>query len=146
LRTARDVGNEALHDRKALRGRTRSWIKRWLAKVFSVRGGGLYAVGYIVCFVFFEIQMVVGEIVESSGVADFVKSQVGEFFFRFFTETIVNMVRSFIWPVYVVALYPPYGAIGLGLAFWLFPIYLKKPIENWLMDGAQPAEEKAAQD
>jgi hypothetical protein len=27
---------------------------------------------------------------------------------------------------------PPYGAIALGVAFWLFPIYVKKHIEAWL--------------
>lgn len=105
-----------------------------------MRGGGLYAVGYIVCFVYFEIQMFLGEIVDSSGVVDFFRSQIAEFLFRFFTETIANMVKAFIWPVYVVGINPPYGPIALGLAFWLFPIYLEKPIERWLF-GAELARD-----
>jgi hypothetical protein len=43
------------------------------------------------------------------------------------------------WPVYVAILWPPAGAIALGLAFVLFPRYLKKPIERWLFHD-QPRE------
>ena len=139
LRTVRDVSREAATDPKGIPRRTGSWFKRWLGELWKLRGGGLYAVGYIVCFIYFEIQMFVGEIAESSGVADFFRSQISEFLFRFFTETIVNMVKAFIWPVYMVGINPPYGAIALGLAFWLFPIYLKKPIERWLF-GAELAQ------
>jgi hypothetical protein len=39
------------------------------------------------------------------------------------------------WPVKIVSFAPPWGAIGLGLAFVFFPMYLKKPIEGWLFDG-----------
>ncbi len=132
LRTVRDVGREAATDPKGIPRRTGGWFKRWMGKVWKVRGGGLYAVGYIVCFVYFEIEMFVGEIAGSSGVVDFFRSQLGEFFFRFFTETIQNMIKAFIWPVYVVGINPPYGPIALGLAFWLFPMTLKKPIARWL--------------
>ncbi len=141
LRNIGEAGRESVANPKSIPGRTGSWFKRWLGKVWKVRGGGLYAVGYIVCFVYFEIQMFVGEVAESSGVADFFRSQIGEFFFRFFTETIANMVKAFIWPAYVIGIDPVYGGIALGLAFWLFPVYLKKPIERWLF-GEELAPEK----
>ena len=44
------------------------------------------------------------------------------------------------WPVEIVSFAPPWGAIGLGLAFWLFPNYLKKPIEGWLFDEEPVAD------
>ena len=144
LRNISEAGRESVKNPKSIPGRTGSWFKRWLGKVWKVRGGGLYAVGYIVCFVYFEIQMFVGEVAESSGVVDFFRSQIGEMLFRFFTETIVNMVKAFIWPVYVVGINPPYGPIALGLAFWLFPKYLKKPIERWLFGAELARNEKAA--
>ncbi len=144
LRTVRDVSRDAAADPKGIPRRTGSWFKRWLGKVWKIRGGGLYAVGYIVCFIYFEIQMFFGEVAESSGVVDFFRSQIAEILFRFFTETIVNMVKAFIWPVYVVGINPPYGAIALGLAFWLFPKYLKKPIERWLFGGELAPDEEAA--
>ena len=34
--------------------------------------------------------------------------------------------------MFVVQIAQPWGAIGLGVAFWLFPIYVKKHIEVWL--------------
>ena len=44
------------------------------------------------------------------------------------------MIKAFMWPVYIVQLYRPFGPIALGLAFIVFPKYLKKPIEKWLFD------------
>ena len=44
------------------------------------------------------------------------------------------------WPVSIIQFAQPWGLIGLGLAFWLFPIYLKKPIEQWLFRGDSPTE------
>ena len=36
------------------------------------------------------------------------------------------------WPVYIVQWQPPFGAIGLGVAYMLFAKYFKKPITDWL--------------
>ena len=63
----------------------------------------------------------------------------------FVIDSFKNTVQAFMWPAFVAQFMPPFGAIGLGLAFWLFPIYLKKPIENWMFDG-QPPPPKPAKD
>ena len=97
-----------------------------------MRGGGLYAFGYALTFLYFEARTLVGEISESTGVQDFFRTQMAEFILRFATDTIANMVKAFMWPVYVVQLHPMYGGIALALAFILFPRFLKKPIEGWL--------------
>lgn len=97
-----------------------------------MRGGGLYAVGYALTFLYFEVISIFGDILESSSIEDFFRNQIFEFIVRFAGETIQNMVAAFMWPVYVVRLDPLWGGIALGLAFWLFPITLKKPIEAWL--------------
>jgi hypothetical protein len=97
-----------------------------------VRGGGLYAVGYILTFLFFEARTVVEEISKSTGLVDFLSDQLLGFVLRFATDSLVNMVRALIWPAYVVDLYPPYGIIALVIAFIAFPKYLKKPIEKLL--------------
>ena len=47
---------------------------------------------------------------------------------QFVVDTMVNFVRALLWPMYIVMLWPPAGAIGLAVAFVLFPRYLKKPI------------------
>jgi len=103
-------------------------------KVWDVRGGGLYAVGYILSFLFFEARTVVEEISESTGLGDFLRDQLLGFVLRFATDSLANMVRALIWPAYVVDLYPRYGIIALVIAFIAFPKYLKKPIEKALFD------------
>jgi hypothetical protein len=98
-----------------------------------VRGGGLYAVGFAARFIFLEVRTLVSEIAESSSVGEFLSEQLIEFVFRFAMDSIMNTVEALIWPVYVIELSPPFGAIGLGIAFLVFTNYLKKPIERWLL-------------
>jgi len=45
------------------------WFRTWFAKVWHVRGGGLYSVGFASTFIFFEIRTIVSEFAESSGIA-----------------------------------------------------------------------------
>ncbi len=97
----------------------------------------MYAVGYILAFLFFEARTVVEEIAGSSGIVDFLTNQLFEFALRFVIGSFENMIKAFMWPVYIVRLYSPFGAIALGLAFVVFPKYLKKPIEKWLFDESE---------
>ena len=92
----------------------------------------MYAVGYILTFLFFEAKTLVEEISQATGIGDFLSNQLIEFVTRFAIDSLQNMIQAFMWPVYIVELFPPYGAIALGLAFFAFPKYLKKPIEKWL--------------
>ena len=109
-------------------------MRRWFRKVWDVRGGGLYAAGYIIAFLWFEVSTLAGEIAGASGVGDFFSNQLTDFILRFAIDSIMNMVHAFMWPVYIIQWQPAYGGIILGMAFWLFPIYLKKPIEKLLFD------------
>lgn len=71
-----------------------------------MRGGGLYAVGYALTFLYFEVTSILGDIAGASSVDDFFRNQVFEFVARFAGETMQNMVSAFMWPVYVVRLDP----------------------------------------
>ena len=105
-------------------------------KVWNVRGGGLYAVGWAATFVYLEVTTVLSEIIEAEGIVDFFTSQIVEFFVRFMGESISNMIQAFMWPVAIVQWKMPVGAILLGLAFAIFPIYVKPHITAWLFpDG-----------
>ena len=64
------------------------------------------------------------------------------FFLNFIIDSFQNTIQAFIWPAKIAQLAPPFGAISLGLAFWLFPIYVKKHIESWMF--ADDAEKPAA--
>ena len=117
------------------------WFRRWFAKVWKVRGGGLYACGYAITFITLEVTTIVGEFAESDSIGNFLSEQLVEFIFRFATDSIVNLVKALMWPVYIVQWQPPIGAIGLGLAVFAFPRYLKKPITKWLFpDADEPSQ------
>jgi hypothetical protein len=107
--------------------------RRWLAKVWLAYGGGLYAVGYATTFLYLEARSIIESIAESSGLVDFLTSEIFEFFFRFLGDSISNMVHAFIWFLPFFELRPPLGFILLGLGFWLFDIYLRKPVGDWLL-------------
>jgi len=127
-----ELGSDIVNRPGVLPGKANSWLRTWFGKVWKVRGGGLYAVGYAVTFAYLEVTTIVSEFAESESLADFFTEQLFEFVIRFATDSLVNLVKALVWPVYLIELAPPYGAIGLGLAFVAFPMLLKKPIERWL--------------
>ena len=71
------------------------------------------------------------------GIGAVFSGQAIEFAVSFIIDSFKNTLASFMWPVYVVQLAPPWGAIGLGVAFFGFSSYLKKPIEGWLFADVQ---------
>lgn len=116
------------------------WQRRWLAKIWLTYGGGLYAVGYAVTFLYLEARTLLDEIVSSSGIVDFVVSHLLEFVFRFAFDSISNMVQALIWFLPVLGFRSPLGIILLGIGFYVFDIYLRKPVGDWLLreDGETP--------
>lgn len=117
-------------------------FRAWLAKVWNVRGGGLYAVGWAATFVYLEVTTVLGEIVEAEGIVDFFTNQIAEFLMRFMGDSIANMIQAFMWPVAIVQWQPPVGAIALGAAFVVFPTYIKPHITAWLFPDGEDTEPK----
>lgn len=127
-----EIGDDLVNRPGVLPGKAHGWFRTWFAKVWKVRGGGLYAVGYALTFAYLEIRSMVSEITEAEGVVDFFTGQIIEFFIRFLSESLMNMIQAFLWPVSLIEVWPPFGAIALGLMFLAFPLVLKKPIERWL--------------
>ena len=92
----------------------------------------MYAVGYILTFLFFEAKTIIDEIADSTGLGDFLSEQLVGFLFRFIVGSFENMIKALMWPVYIIQINLIYGGIALGLAFAIFPKYLKKPLEKKL--------------
>jgi len=116
-----------------LPGKAHGWFRQWFRKVWDVRGGGLYAVGFAAAFLFFEInEIFFDDIPQFVAMSSVFSSELIGFGIEVIVDTFVNFVRALMWPVYFATLWPPVGAIALGMAFWLFPKYLKNPIERWL--------------
>jgi hypothetical protein len=142
VQSVADFGRTAVTDPSAIPGQAHGFFRRWLRKIWDVRGGGLYAVGYALTFVWFEATTLIGEIVGAESIGSFFSDQLFEFFIRFASDSIGNMVKAFMWPFYVVQLHAPFGAFALALAFALFPKFLKPVIERWLFADDKEAPEK----
>ncbi len=115
------------------------WFRNWFRKIWDVRGGGLYAVGFAATFLYLEVLDLADDVM---GIGALFDGQVIAFIVDFFVDSLMNTIASFMWPVNIVQWAPPWGAIALGVAFWLFPIYAKPIIETWLFDGEAQEEEE----
>jgi len=109
--------------------------------VWDVRGGGLYACGFAATFLWLEAGSFIEDFKQIHLLFD---GEVIGFILNFIIDSFQNTIAAFIWPLEIIELAPPFGAIGLGLAFWLFPTYVKKHIETWLFDSHCRSGPKAA--
>lgn len=126
---------------RVLPEKSHGWFRSWFRKVWKLRGGGLYALGFALAFVYFEAGSLSDDIL---GIGSLFNGQALDFVIQLVIDSFTNTIKAFMWPVYVVALAPPWGAISLGLAFVGFTRYLKAPIERWLF-GDAPAKESDSQ-
>ena len=94
-----------------------------------MRGGGLYACGFAITFVILETGSIIDDVKD---IGLLFNGEVVAFFLNFIIDSFQNTWKAFAWPMFVAKFASPWGAIGLGLAFWLFPTYVKKHVEAWL--------------
>jgi hypothetical protein len=114
-------------------------FRTWFRKVWEVRGGGLFACGFAAAFVIFEIGSLADDI---TGIGAVFNGEVISFMLGFIIDSFMNTFYALIWPVYVLQWAPPWGAIALGIAYWLFPTFVKPHIEGWLFDGESAQAEE----
>ncbi|MFQ5982421.1 MAG: hypothetical protein ACE5KS_03510 [Woeseiaceae bacterium] len=126
------LGQTLVKEPKAFPKKTVHTVRPWFRKVWKARGGGLYACGFVVTFVYLEIATIVDEVLSSDGVVDFFTAQLFEFVFRFFGESFQNMIQAFIWPVPIVTYSPPWGVAILVAMYLVFTYLIKAPLEKWL--------------
>jgi hypothetical protein len=63
-----------------------------------------------------------------------------DFFLNFIIDSFKNTMQAFIWPVIFMQFAPPWGFVGLGILFTLFPIFVKHRIEAWLFADEELAK------
>ncbi len=107
-------------------------LKRAFRAVWSARGGGLYACGFFVAFIWLEITTFFGEVLGADSVGGFVTEQLVEIFVRFTVESFKNTVIALLWPVYVIQWGEGWGIALLAGMYLVFAKLLKKPLERWL--------------
>jgi hypothetical protein len=108
-------------------------------RLWDARGGGLYACGFVLTFIWLEATSLFDE-VTSGSVSGFLGGQVMQMVLRFTVESLENTVRAFIWPVYLLEWSPQWGAALLVALYFLFPRFLKERLERWLFDDEEEDE------
>ena len=104
--------------------------------MWEVRGGGLYACGFALTFLYLEIGSLREDVAQIGGIFN---GGLVAFIVDFFIDSFANTLQAFMWPLQVVVFAPPWGAIGLGLAYVGFDRYVKPPITRWLFPDGESA-------
>lgn len=140
-RDAKHLGKTLKDEPQAFPREVGGLVRRTLRRVWDARGGGLYACGFVVTFVYLETKMLVSDIAEAESVGGFFTEQATEMVFRYVGESIQNTVQAFIWPVKVIQIDPEWGIAVLVAAFFLFDRFLKAKIEEWLFENDNKSEQ-----
>jgi hypothetical protein len=129
------LGNDLVTQPKAIPKTLSSAMKRSVHRLWMARGGGFYAAGFVVSFLWRELSMLFDEISQASSVGGFFGEQLIELLLRFTIESLTNTMMAFMWPLAVIQLRPPLGIIMLLLAYLAFARFVKEPLGKWLFDG-----------
>jgi hypothetical protein len=134
-RTAREIHREP---RSAITMLRSAAVGLWVA-----RGGGFYGLGCLVAFIVLEVQMFTGDVAESTGVSDFITSQVLEFVLRIGFMSFVNGFLALIWPVYLLDWLGAPGLLVLFGGYMAFERVLRPFVERHIPE-LKEARAKAA--
>lgn len=115
-------------------------FKRAFRTVWHARGGGLYACGFFLTFVWLEFSMFFGEIYEAESVGSFFSGRILELLFRFSVLSLQNTVSALIWSVHIIMLAPVVGAMIVGAMFLVFEYFIKEPLEEWLFGDDEESD------
>ncbi len=86
--------------------------------LWASRGGGFFGLGYLVAFVTLEIGTFADEIVGATDVATLLGQQLFEVVFRFASESFLNAIFAFLWPLWVLDRVGPFLGGSLLAAGW----------------------------
>jgi len=135
---ARQLACTLRDEPRAFPGAVLRLAKRSMLAIWRARGGGLYACGFLVTFLYLETKMFVTDLVGADGIGDFVTGQLMEKLFRYLGDSIANTITAFVWPAYVLQRDPIWGLGFLVVGFFVFDRYLKAQIESWLSRDETP--------
>lgn len=105
-------------------------IRSWLLGLWQARGGGLYGLGFVITFVYLEIEMFVGDFSDSS-FADAVQQEVIQFVLRIGYQSFINGFMALIWPAYLLQYLDGWGIGFFIIGVVVFEKYLRPLIETW---------------
>jgi len=140
-RDSKDLGQTLVREPRSFPSHVLRLVRRSARRLWSARGGGFYACGFVIVFLFLETRMFIDDVVKFAGFES-IGQELVQYFLRFLSESLVNTFQAFVWPVLLIEQSPVWGSLALGLGFWLFPAFLKKPIEEWLFADDVVADEQ----
>ncbi|MEX1265826.1 MAG: hypothetical protein WEA08_02815 [Woeseia sp.] len=134
------LGRTLKDEPRAFPGQLLRVLKRSFHTVWNARGGGLYACGFVITFIWLEIRTVIAEFAAAEGIGTFLTGQLFEILIRVTVQSIQNTVMAFLWPVWVIERFEYFGIAALVVLYFLFPRLIKEPLNRWLFDdGDAPA-------
>jgi len=114
-----------------------------LLRLWRIRGGGFYGLGYVVTFVVLEVHAFLANWVSANDIVGMVVQEVLQFLFRFTAQSVLNGIIALAWPFYVLKYLGGFGLVVLGLSWWLFDRYARPWIVARLPEPDPPAETAA---
>ncbi|MEX2125377.1 MAG: hypothetical protein WD795_15900 [Woeseia sp.] len=135
------LGRTLVEEPRSFPGCLKAHLLKWARAAWNARGGGFYACGFVVTFVFLEIKLLVTELFTSSGAAGFVFAQILQLVLRFTVDSLVNTLLALIWPALVLGLSVEWGALGLVAGYFAFSRFLKEPLRRLLFDDEGSIEQ-----
>lgn len=106
----------------------------WARATWNARGGGFYACGFVVTFLYLEVKLLFTELFSSSGAADFLVEQVLQLVLRFTVDSLVNTLLALIWPALFLSVAPVNGLVFLVVGYLVFTRFLKEPLTRMLFN------------
>jgi hypothetical protein len=136
-----NLGKVLANEPKAFPGELLKLVRRSFRTVWDARGGGLYACGYVLTFIWLEVTMFVGDILGAESIGALFGEQIFEMLFRFLGESLQNMIQAFMWPVFVIQISDKWGIAILVVMYLVFNKLIKARLERWLFHDDEPASE-----
>lgn len=112
-------------------------------RLWRARGGGLYGLGYVVCFGVLQARSFTDQVSSATSVEEFVISEVTTHLLRFGIDSVVNSLLSLLWPAYVLDYLKGWGIVALIVGFWTFERWLRPLVERWLPELRKRRRKKA---
>jgi len=135
------LGKVLANEPKAFPRELLKLIRRSFRTVWDARGGGLYACGYVLTFIWLEITMFIDDILSAESIGALFGEQIFEMLFRFLGESLQNMIQAFMWPVFVIQISDKWGIAILVVMYLVFNKLIKARLERWLFHDDEPASE-----
>lgn len=131
-RETADIAALAVNEPRKVPGALLDKLRRAFRVVWSARGGGLYATGFFLTFIWLEVTTFFREILSADSVGSFFTEQFWEFLIRFTVQSIGNTIEAFLWPVRILQWSPEKGIVLLVGMYLVFAYVIKAPLERWL--------------